>query len=175
MFGFFHKLVLYRKALLIIRRDVHRCEGPKNRVGFWPRAARDTFRTMQRGFYDAKLCLTLLQSAAWCLQGCGGKRPLHCVPIRGYHEPQYCNSWGFRLYRSRVDQTDRNPSQLCYQSAGAERKAGLKLSQVFPHLRHLDLPVLSKTSEIDFSRIDLVFAHCHIKRLKRLSQVCLLD
>ena len=43
------------------------------------------------------------------------------------------------------------------KALGAERKAGLKLSQVFPHLRHLDMPVLSKTSEIDFSRIDLCF------------------
>ena len=43
------------------------------------------------------------------------------------------------------------------KALGAERKAGLKLSQVFPHLRHLNLPVLSKTSEIDFSRIDLCF------------------
>ena len=43
------------------------------------------------------------------------------------------------------------------KALGAERKAGLKLSQVFPHLRHLDLPVLAKTSEIDFSRIDLCF------------------
>ncbi|MBT7221958.1 MAG: N-acetyl-gamma-glutamyl-phosphate reductase, partial [Marinovum sp.] len=40
---------------------------------------------------------------------------------------------------------------------GAERKAGQPLAQVFPHLRHLDLPLLVKTEEIDFSQIDLCF------------------
>ncbi len=39
----------------------------------------------------------------------------------------------------------------------AERKAGQTMAQVFPHLRHLDLPVLCKISEIDFSQIDLCF------------------
>ncbi len=39
----------------------------------------------------------------------------------------------------------------------AERKAGLPMAQVFPHLRHMDLPVLCKISEIDFSQIDLCF------------------
>ncbi|MEX0328813.1 MAG: N-acetyl-gamma-glutamyl-phosphate reductase [Ruegeria sp.] len=39
----------------------------------------------------------------------------------------------------------------------AERKAGQSMTQVFPHLRHLDLPVLCKISEIDFSQIDLCF------------------
>jgi N-acetyl-gamma-glutamyl-phosphate reductase len=40
---------------------------------------------------------------------------------------------------------------------GAERKAGLEMAQVFPHLRHLPLPTLCKISEIDFSTIDLCF------------------
>ncbi|MBT6299413.1 MAG: N-acetyl-gamma-glutamyl-phosphate reductase [Rhodobacteraceae bacterium] len=40
---------------------------------------------------------------------------------------------------------------------GAERKAGQSLAQVFPHLRHLDLPLLVKTDAIDFSQIDLCF------------------
>ncbi|MCV6584657.1 MAG: N-acetyl-gamma-glutamyl-phosphate reductase [Marinibacterium sp.] len=40
---------------------------------------------------------------------------------------------------------------------GAERKAGQSLAQVFPHLRHLDLPELCKISEIDFSQVDLCF------------------
>ncbi len=40
---------------------------------------------------------------------------------------------------------------------GAERKAGLEMAQVFPHLRHLSLPTLCKISEIDFSKIDLCF------------------
>ncbi|KIC44323.1 N-acetyl-gamma-glutamyl-phosphate reductase [Ruegeria sp. ANG-S4] len=39
----------------------------------------------------------------------------------------------------------------------AERKAGQSMTQVFPHLRHLDLPVLCKISEIDFSQVDLCF------------------
>lgn len=39
----------------------------------------------------------------------------------------------------------------------AERKAGLSMAQVFPHLRHMSLPVLCKISEIDFSDIDLCF------------------
>lgn len=39
----------------------------------------------------------------------------------------------------------------------AERKAGLPMGDVFPHLRHLDLPMLQKIDEIDFSNADLVF------------------
>lgn len=39
----------------------------------------------------------------------------------------------------------------------AERKAGLSMAQVFPHLRHMSLPVLCKISEIDFTGIDLCF------------------
>ncbi|MFT5341876.1 MAG: N-acetyl-gamma-glutamyl-phosphate reductase [Paracoccaceae bacterium] len=38
-----------------------------------------------------------------------------------------------------------------------ERKAGMTMTQVFPHLRHLDLPVLRKIAEIDFSGVDLCF------------------
>ena len=38
-----------------------------------------------------------------------------------------------------------------------ERKAGLPYSQVYPHLRHLDLPDLVRIEEIDFSGIDLAF------------------
>ncbi len=40
----------------------------------------------------------------------------------------------------------------------ADRKAGQQMADVFPHLRHLDLPVLTTIEEIDFSGIDLVFA-----------------
>ena len=40
---------------------------------------------------------------------------------------------------------------------GANSKAGQSMAQVFPHLRHLDLPDLVKISEIDFSTIDLCF------------------
>ena len=39
----------------------------------------------------------------------------------------------------------------------ADRKAGLPMADVFPHLRHLDLPDLVKIDQIDFSKIDLCF------------------
>jgi len=39
----------------------------------------------------------------------------------------------------------------------ADRKAGMQMSEVFPFLRHLDLPRLVKIDEIDFSTIDLCF------------------
>lgn len=39
----------------------------------------------------------------------------------------------------------------------ADRKAGMAMSEVFPFLRHLDLPRLQKIEEIDFSEVDLCF------------------
>ncbi|MCY4333908.1 MAG: N-acetyl-gamma-glutamyl-phosphate reductase [Litoreibacter sp.] len=39
----------------------------------------------------------------------------------------------------------------------ADRKAGMQMADVFPHLRHLDLPTLVKIDEIDFAGIDLCF------------------
>jgi N-acetyl-gamma-glutamyl-phosphate reductase len=39
----------------------------------------------------------------------------------------------------------------------ADRKAGMAMAEVFPFLRHLDLPRLQKIDEIDFSEIDLCF------------------
>ena len=39
----------------------------------------------------------------------------------------------------------------------ADRKAGMEMAEVFPHLRHLDLPKLVKIDQIDFSNVDLVF------------------
>lgn len=36
-------------------------------------------------------------------------------------------------------------------------KAGMKMSDVYPHLRHLDLPVLTTIEDGDFDGIDLVF------------------
>jgi len=39
----------------------------------------------------------------------------------------------------------------------ADRKAGQTMAEVFPFLRHLDLPRLQKIDEIDFGRIDLAF------------------
>ncbi|SEM81080.1 N-acetyl-gamma-glutamyl-phosphate reductase [Gemmobacter aquatilis] len=38
-----------------------------------------------------------------------------------------------------------------------DRKAGMAMAEVFPFLRHLDLPKLCKIDEIDFSRVDLAF------------------
>lgn len=37
----------------------------------------------------------------------------------------------------------------------ADRKAGMEMADVFPFLRHLDLPVLQKIDEVDFSQVDL--------------------
>lgn len=39
----------------------------------------------------------------------------------------------------------------------ADRKAGQTMGQVFPHLRHLDLPVLTRIEDVDFSGIELAF------------------
>ncbi len=39
----------------------------------------------------------------------------------------------------------------------AERKAGLEMAEVFPHLRHLDLPALVKIDAVDFTNVDLCF------------------
>ena len=38
-----------------------------------------------------------------------------------------------------------------------DRKAGMEYAEVFPHLRHLNLPRLQKIEDIDFSGTDLVF------------------
>lgn len=40
----------------------------------------------------------------------------------------------------------------------ADRKAGMEMAEVYPQLRHLDLPKLCRMEEIDFGAIDLVFA-----------------
>jgi N-acetyl-gamma-glutamyl-phosphate reductase len=40
---------------------------------------------------------------------------------------------------------------------GANSKAGQTMAEVFPHLRHLDLPALVQAGEIDFDTIDLCF------------------
>ena len=39
----------------------------------------------------------------------------------------------------------------------ADRKAGMEMADVFPFLRHLDLPRLVKIDEIDFGNVDLCF------------------
>lgn len=43
------------------------------------------------------------------------------------------------------------------KALSADRKAGQTMASVYPHLRHLDLPVLQKIEDIDFSNIDLCF------------------
>jgi len=39
----------------------------------------------------------------------------------------------------------------------ADRKAGQPVSAVFPHLRHLDLPALTRIDQIEFADVDLCF------------------
>lgn len=51
-----------------------------------------------------------------------------------------------------------NHSGMRIAALSADRKAGLDMAEVFPHLRHIDLPKLVKVDAIDFVDIDLVFA-----------------
>ena len=46
---------------------------------------------------------------------------------------------------------------FCVGALSADRKAGMSVEKVFPHLRHLKLPNLIKIEQIDFDSIDLVF------------------
>ena len=48
-------------------------------------------------------------------------------------------------------------SSMQIKALGANSKAGQTMAEVFPHLRHLDLPTLVTVDEIDFSQIDLCF------------------
>ena len=48
-------------------------------------------------------------------------------------------------------------SSMQIKALGANSKAGQTIAEVFPHLRHLDLPTLVTIEEIDFSQIDLCF------------------
>lgn len=59
---------------------------------------------------------------------------------------------GAELIRLIADHPDLQIAALA-----AERKAGMQMAQVFPHLRHLDLPTLVKIDQIDFTDIDLTF------------------
>lgn len=43
------------------------------------------------------------------------------------------------------------------KALSADRKAGMAMADVFPHLRHLALPDLCKINEIDFAGVDLCF------------------
>jgi N-acetyl-gamma-glutamyl-phosphate reductase len=47
--------------------------------------------------------------------------------------------------------------QMQIVALSADRKAGMSMAEVFPFLRHLDLPKLTKIDEIDFSGVDLCF------------------
>ncbi|AHD00797.1 N-acetyl-gamma-glutamyl-phosphate reductase [Leisingera methylohalidivorans] len=51
---------------------------------------------------------------------------------------------------------DQHPN-IDIAALSADRKAGMTMAQVFPHLRHMELPALCKIGEIDFSDIDLCF------------------
>ena len=46
---------------------------------------------------------------------------------------------------------------ISLDALGAERKAGLEMADVFPHLSMLDLPKFKKIDDIDYNNIDLVF------------------
>ncbi len=48
-------------------------------------------------------------------------------------------------------------SSMRIKALGGNSKAGQSMAEVFPHLRHLDLPDLVTMDEIDFSDIDLCF------------------
>ncbi|WP_299552636.1 N-acetyl-gamma-glutamyl-phosphate reductase [uncultured Tateyamaria sp.] len=48
-------------------------------------------------------------------------------------------------------------SSINIKALGAFSKAGQTVSQVFPHLRHLDLPTMVSFDQIDWSGIDLCF------------------
>ncbi|MEP1537624.1 MAG: N-acetyl-gamma-glutamyl-phosphate reductase [Paracoccaceae bacterium] len=48
-------------------------------------------------------------------------------------------------------------SSIQIKALGAHSKAGQTMAQVFPHLRHLDLPDLVSFDQIDFTDIDLCF------------------
>jgi N-acetyl-gamma-glutamyl-phosphate reductase len=47
--------------------------------------------------------------------------------------------------------------QIRIRALTADRKAGQSMGEVFPHLRHLDLPALTTIDAVDFSAVDLVF------------------
>ena len=50
-----------------------------------------------------------------------------------------------------------NHPSIRIEALSADRKAGMAMAEVFPHLRHLDLPRLARIEDIDFSSADLVF------------------
>ena len=46
---------------------------------------------------------------------------------------------------------------FCITALSGDRKAGQSMTSVYPHLRHLDLPTLTKIEDISFDDVDLVF------------------
>lgn len=48
-------------------------------------------------------------------------------------------------------------SSMKIKALGGNSKAGQSMAEVFPHLRHMDLPPLVTIEDIDFSQIDLCF------------------
>lgn len=59
-------------------------------------------------------------------------------------------------------------SSMQIKALGANSKAGRTLGEVFPHLRHLDLPSLVTIDEIDFTDIDLCFCALPHKTSQRV-------
>ncbi|WP_417247786.1 N-acetyl-gamma-glutamyl-phosphate reductase [Celeribacter sp.] len=47
--------------------------------------------------------------------------------------------------------------QMEIVALSGDRKAGMAMHEVYPHLRHMDLPALCKIDEIDFADVDLAF------------------
>jgi len=47
--------------------------------------------------------------------------------------------------------------KMTISALSADRKAGMAMAEVFPHLRHLELPQLQKIEEINLDGVDLVF------------------
>lgn len=43
------------------------------------------------------------------------------------------------------------------KALAADRRAGLTMAEVFPHLRHLDLPRLARIDDLNFDNVDMVF------------------
>ena len=50
---------------------------------------------------------------------------------------------------------------------GAYSKAGQSIAQVFPHLRHLDLPDMVSFDGLTGPALICAFAHCRIKPARR--------
>ncbi len=48
--------------------------------------------------------------------------------------------------------------ELSIAALSADRKAGQAMNEVFPQFRHLDLPILARVEDLDFSNISLAFA-----------------